>query len=99
MWPFTEKAIVVPLSKEVRLSIMTDRAVSDASATSYRMVEEKGNYASRPVRYFRVFDPGNPKWADVVLHKYGDLDSRRILHSGHTEQDGRIVLNRAVSDN
>jgi hypothetical protein len=99
MWPFAEKSIVVSLSKEVRLSLSTDRGVSDASANSYRMIEEKGQYASRPVKYFRVYDPSNAKWADVVLHKFSDLDSRRILHSGHTEKDGRIVLNREVSDN
>src|SRR5258708_31084823 len=99
MWPFAEKSIVVSLSKEVRVSLSTDRGVSDASANSYRMIEEKGQYASRPVKYFRVYDPSNAKWADVVLHKFSDLDSRRILHSGHTEKDGRIVLNREVSDN
>src|SRR5690242_541707 len=99
MWPFAEKSIVVPLSKAVRLCLATDRGVSAASADSYRMVEEKGQYASRPVKYFRVYDPTNAKWADVVLHKFGDLDARRTLYSGHTEKDGRIVLNREVSEN
>jgi hypothetical protein len=99
MWPFAQKSVVVPLSNQVRLSLSTNRGVSEADAASYRMVEDRGHYADRPVTYFRVFDPTNAKWADVVLHKFSDLDARRILHSGHTEQDGRIVLNREVRDN
>jgi hypothetical protein len=62
------------------------------------MLEERGQYSGRPVTYFRVFDPTNAKWAGVALRHYDSLDVRRILHSGHVERDGRIVLNRQVSE-
>jgi hypothetical protein len=62
------------------------------------MVEQRGHYADRNVTYFRVFDPRNEKWASVVLHKYDDLVAARILHAGHIERDGHIVLNRQSAE-
>jgi hypothetical protein len=96
MWPFARKPVVVALTTQIRSSLLADRGVSDEISSSLRMVEEKGKYSSRPVTYFRVYDPGNTKWGTTEPRNYAELQAGRILHSGHTEEDGRIVLNRNV---
>jgi hypothetical protein len=98
MWPFGQKSVVVPVSANVRISLTKQRGMSDTGVDSLRMVQERGNYAGRSVTYFRVFDPSNAKWGTVELYKYNDLDVRRILHSGHAEKDGVIVLDRQSSE-
>ncbi len=98
MWPFGQKSVVVPVSENVRLSLLKQRGMSDTGVASLRMVQERGNYAGRPVTYFRVFDPGNAKWGTVELYKYNDLDVRRILHSGHAEKNGEVILDRQSSE-
>jgi|ERR1035437_3771533 hypothetical protein len=95
MWPFASaKPVVVPLSEPIQLSLSKDRGISPDVAVALRMVEERGNYAGRQVTYFRVFDPGNTKWGTSEVRRFDELDARRILHSGHVERDGVIVLNR-----
>src|SRR5713226_3886849 len=94
MWPFGSKLADMPLSDKVRGCLVKERGLSDDAAASLRMVEERGHYADRSVTYFRVFDPGNAKWGSAELRRYNDLDVRRVLHAGHIERDGHIVLNR-----
>ena len=95
MWPFASaKSIAMPLSEAIQLSLSKDRGVSPDVAVVLRMIEERGDYAGRPVTYFRVFDPGNAKWGTSDVRRFDALDARRILHSGHIERDGVIVLNR-----
>jgi hypothetical protein len=97
MWPFTSKPVVLELSEKLRLMLEKERHVSPDAGAALRQVEERGSYAGRSVTYFRVFDPGNAKWGSAALQRYNDLDVRRILHSGHVERDGAIVLNRESS--
>jgi len=96
MWPFAHKSVVMILSKDIRSSLIADRGIRDEIADSLRMVEDRGQYAGRPVTYFRVYDPDNAKWGTSEPRNYADLNASRILHSGHTEKDGHIVLNRQV---
>jgi hypothetical protein len=88
----------MPLSISVQRSLIKERSLQSDDMIPLRMLEERGQYAGRPVTYFRVFDPTNAKWAGVELRRYDSLDARRILHSGHVERDGQIVLNRQVSE-
>ena len=94
MWPFGNKQIVVQLPENLRMSLTKDRGVSSDAGLLLRMVEEQGNYAGRKVTYFRVFDPGNTKWGTSEPRRYNDLNVNRVIHSGHVERDGAIVLNR-----
>jgi hypothetical protein len=96
MWPFaTQKSVALPLSQKIQLfSLTKGRGVSSQVAVVLRKVEQRGDYAGRPVTYFRVFDPGNAKWGTSEVRRFDDLDVRRIVHSGHIESDGAIVLNR-----
>ena len=97
MWPFAHKPIVVQLPANLRLSLTKDRGISADAGALLRMVEERGNYAGRPVTYFRVFDPENTKWGNSEPRRFNDLNVNRVLHSGHFERDGAIVLNRNAS--
>jgi hypothetical protein len=66
------------------------------------VLESSGRYAGRRVTYFRVL---GRRWAieqtarlgHVV--RYADLEASRegVLHSGHLEQDGTVMLNRPGS--
>jgi hypothetical protein len=94
MWPFANKQAVVELPENLRLSLTKDRGVSSDAGLLLRMVEERGNYAGRKVTYFRVFDPGNAKWGTSEPKRFNDLNVNRVIHSGHVERDGAIVLNR-----
>ena len=60
------------------------------------VVEERGSYAGRRVRYFRVFDPGRAAERSIQVRVLGDLDTHPelVVGSGHVEQDGTIVLSR-----
>src|SRR5919199_1058516 len=53
-------------------------------------VEERGSYAGRRVRYFRVFDPARAAERSIQVRVLGDLDTHPelVVGSGHVEQDG-----------
>jgi hypothetical protein len=66
------------------------------------VLASSGRYAGRRVTYFRVLDP---RWATEQtarlghVVRYTDLEASRegVLHSGHLEQDGTVILNRPGS--
>jgi erythromycin esterase-like protein len=90
---FWQRAGVVPVSTKVRSLLAEKRGVSEDGSGKLRMIEEVGRYADRPVTYFRVFDPETAARAKVVPHRYADLGTDLVLHAGHIERDGTIVLN------
>jgi hypothetical protein len=90
---FWQRPGVVPVSTKVRSLLARERGVSESDSAKLRMIEERGHYADRPVTYFRVFDPEAAARAKVVPRRYGDLDPDLVLHKGHVERDGAIVLN------
>jgi hypothetical protein len=87
------EAGVVPVSATVRILLAKDRGVSEIDSATLRMIVERGHYADRSVTYFRVFDPEAAARAKVEPRRYGDLDTDLVLHAGHVEWDGAIVLN------
>ena len=60
------------------------------------VVEERGSYAGRRVRYFRVFDPARAAERRIQVRVLRDLDAHPelVVGSGHVERDGTIVLSR-----
>ena len=85
MWPFASKQIVMKLPENLRVSLTKDRGVSSDAGSLLRMVEERGNYAGRPVPYFRVYDTGNTKYGNAEPRRFTDLNANRCLPSGHAE--------------
>jgi hypothetical protein len=70
-------------------------AGTDISALG--VVETRGTYAGRPVRYFRVFDPKRAaaQAVDVFAsYAYQDLNAHLelVLRAGFIEQDGTVVV-------
>src|SRR5215472_1963998 len=90
---FWQRPGVVPVPTTVRSVLARERGVSAEGAAKLRMIEEGGRYADRPVTYFRVFDPEAAARAKVAPRRYADLGSDLVLHAGHVERDGSIVLN------
>jgi len=91
------KASVALLPEKLKLALLRERGVSAQRATSLRTLQERGLYAGRKVTYFDVFDPAAAGTPAADLHRLADLEPGRILHTGHIERDGEIVLNRAAS--
>ena len=96
-WKFWQKTATVPVSPQVRAHLSTDRGVSENDSARWRMILEHGQYAGRSVTYYRVFDPEAAARANVEPRRYGDLDTALVLHAGHIEQDGSVVLNMATA--
>jgi hypothetical protein len=95
MWKFWQKLpLTIPLSDTVRLLLAKERGVSEASAATLRMIEERGHYSDRAVTYFRAFGPGTAARAGSEILRSNDLDKALILHAWHIEPAGAIVLNQ-----
>lgn len=90
---FWQRPGVVPVSATVRILLAKDRGVGEIDSAKLRMIVERGHYADRSVTYFRVFDPEAAARAKVEPRRYGDLDTDLVLHKGHIERDGAVVLN------
>lgn len=93
-WRFWEKPGVVPVSARVRSALMRERGLTEDGAARLRMVEEGGHFADRSVTYFRVFNPETAARANVAPRSYADVGSDLLVHAGHVERDGSVVLNQ-----
>ncbi len=62
------------------------------------VVESRGRYAGRRVRYIRVFDPARTSERGLNIRAYKDLSAypKLVLRTGHVEEDGGVVINRPV---
>lgn len=92
MWKFWQKPSAMPLSDNMTLYLEKERGLNQQSATSLRVLEQRGRYSGRKVNFFRVFDPATANAAGIEVSLFDNLDVRRVLYSGHTESDGQIVL-------
>lgn len=96
MWKFWHKPAPTTLSEKVRLHLTRERGVTAEAAASLRMMEQQGRYSGRKVTYFRVFDPATARAAGIDVQCFDDIATGGVLHSGHTESDGQIVLSRST---
>jgi hypothetical protein len=89
-----------PVSEAISRAMQKDAGPSSAgNAALLRMVESSGRYSDRKVTYFRVFDPALATTRSLDVRQFRDLDDAQnvIVRSGHVEQDGAVVLTRAVT--
>jgi hypothetical protein len=65
-------------------------------SATLRMLQKRGGYSGRPVRYFRVFDPARAAEQDLKPRTFADLDNHPdlVVGSGHLERNGAVMLNR-----
>lgn len=91
MWKLWRKSKDIELSENVRLLLEKQRGVG-AEGDALRMLSKTGQYADRPVTYFRVYDPRDVARVGKELRSYDDLDAGLIRYAGHIERDGMLVL-------
>jgi hypothetical protein len=66
-------------SASIRQALVKAGLAAAADPAKVTVVERKGNYSGRPVRYFRAFEPGHEEL---------------LLRSGFVEREGGVVVNR-----
>ena len=86
--------MVEPVPTGVKLLLTKERRLSDQDLIGLRKMRQRGKYVGRSVTFFRVFDPVTVKATGAEVRRFDDLDAQCILHTGHIESDGQIVLNR-----
>ena len=99
MFGFFRRSGPRPLSDAIARAMEKDGGVStNGTTTSLRMVQSSGRYSSRKVTYFRVFDPAIATQRSLDVRTFRDLDDVEglIVRSGHVEDDGAVILTRAV---
>jgi len=88
-----------PLSDAISTAMTRDgQTTGGADFSNLQMVESSGRYSDRKVTYFRVFDPASAAQRSMDIKRYKDFDVFQglIVRSGHVEQDGTVVMTRAV---
>jgi hypothetical protein len=85
----------VAMTPAVAEALVTSGLPAGMDSTALRMLQKRGAYSGRPVRYFRVFDPIRAAEQDVSPRTFADLDSHPdlVVGSGHLERNGAVMLN------
>jgi len=65
-------------STSIRQALVKAGLSTAADPARVTVVETKGNYSGRPVKYFRAFEPGHEEL---------------LLRSGFVEREGGVVVN------
>ena len=82
----------------MKICLAAKRGLSDQEAAGLRMQQEQGQFAGRKVTFFWVFDPAAVTAPGGDIRHYSELDACGVLHHGHIEGDGEIILNLKTSD-
>ncbi len=99
MFDFFRRPGSRPLSDAISTAMTRDgQTTGGADFSNLQMVESSGRYSDRKVTYFRVFDPASAAQRSMDIKRYKDFDVFQglIVRSGHVEQDGTVVMTRAV---
>jgi hypothetical protein len=86
----------VPVTPGVAEALVSSGLPAGTDSAALRMLQKRGAYSGRPVRYFRVFDPARAAEQEVSPRTFADLDTHPdlVLGSGHLERNGAVMLNR-----
>ena len=79
----------------IRHALEHDGLLSAVDAPpAFDVVEARGRYAGRMVRYFRAFDPARTGARGLTIRSYQDLSAHPglLLRTGHVEADGSVVV-------
>jgi hypothetical protein len=91
-----ESSRAQPLPEPVRKTLSAQFHLTPEDTYQLRLLEKRGQFAERPVRFIRVFNPSLMENSAIAL-RYDDLldtYARRnaLLFEGHIEKDGRVYL-------
>jgi hypothetical protein len=85
------------LPESVRKTLSTQFHLMPDDIDQLRLLEKRGRFAERPVRFIRVFNPALMENSGAATLKYDDLLNtyvRRnaLFFEGHIEKDGHVYL-------
>jgi len=81
----------------IRHALEQDGLLSAMDAPpAFDVVETRGRYAGRTVRYFRAFDPARTGERGLTIRSYQDLSAHPglLLRTGHVEADGSVIIDQ-----
>ncbi|HZA25885.1 MAG TPA: hypothetical protein VFA32_25365 [Dehalococcoidia bacterium] len=85
------------LPEPVRKTLSTQFRLMPEDIDQLRLLEKRGRFAERPVRFIRIFDPALMENNSAATLQYDDLlntYARRnaLLFEGHIEKNGHVYL-------
>jgi len=92
-----ESSRLQSLPEPVRKTLSTQFCLTPEDINQLRLLEKRGRFAERPVRFIRIFNPVLMENSGVATLKYDDLlntYARRnaLLFEGHIEKNGHVYL-------
>jgi hypothetical protein len=99
MFDFMRRSSPQSPTTAIRHALKEDGLFSvGGESVALSVVELRGRYAGRTVRYFRVFDPARTGTRGLNIRSYKDLDAHPslLLRTGHVEEDGSVIIDYRV---
>jgi hypothetical protein len=97
LWFFRRSHLSQP-TPAIHQALVRQGLRDEVDLATLTVVQRRGTYSGRKVRYFRVFDTGRSAERGLAVRDYSDLDPHPalVLGYGHLEGDGAVVLARQV---
>jgi hypothetical protein len=99
MFDFMRRSSPQSPTTAIRHALKEDGLFSaGGESVALSVVESRGRYAGRTVRYFRVFDPARTGTRGLNIRSYQDLNAHPslLLRTGHVEEDGSVIVDHRV---
>jgi hypothetical protein len=99
MFDFMRRSSPQSPTTAIRHALKEDGLFSaGGESVALSVVESRGRYAGRTVRYFRVFDPARTSTRGLNIRSYQDLSAHPslLLRTGHVEADGSVIIDHRV---
>jgi len=99
MFDFMRRSSPQSPTTAIRHALREDGLFSaGGESVALSVVESRGRYAGRTVRYFRVFDPARSSTRGLNIRSYQDLSAHPslLLRTGHVEEDGSVIIDHRV---
>jgi hypothetical protein len=99
MFDFMRRSSPQSPTTAIRHALKEDGLFSaGGESVALSVVESRGRYAGRTVRYFRVFDPARTSTRGLNIRSYHDLSAHPslLLRTGHVEADGSVIIDHRV---
>jgi hypothetical protein len=99
MFDFMRRSSPQSPTTAIRHALKEDGLFSaGGESVALSVVESRGRYAGREVRYFRVFDPARTSTRGLNIRSYQDLSAHPslLLRTGHVEADGSVIIDHRV---
>lgn len=84
----------LPIPSSIQTVLQSQYNLDREAMRSLRCKERDGNFAGRPVRYIRVYDPSQYASRGKRIRSYHDLDRNKegILFEGYVDKQGHAYI-------